>query len=309
MPTHDLVIVGSGPAGTAAALYARRQLLDVLVLEKASYGGQPLLTMEIENYPGIPKVNGYDLMESMRKQAEDAGARFNTAEVKHVYKRPDGAFSIATHDGPTTSRMVIWASGSAPRQAGFDGETRFTGRGVSYCATCDAMFYRKKLVFVCGGGSTAAEEALVLSRFASKVVLLVRKDHMRAQKSLQQKLQDADNVELRYNTRILSLAGDELPSSITIQNTANGETYKETYDEGSFGVFVFVGMQPQNDAVAELVQLDASGHIITDELMQTSTTGLYAAGDCRAKYLRQIVTATSDGAIAASRAAEYLTSL
>ena len=148
-----------------------------------------------------------------------------------------------------------------------------------------------------------------LSRFASKVVLLVRKDHMRAQKSLQQKLQDADNVELRYNTRILSLAGDELPSSITIQNTANGETYKETYDEGSFGVFVFVGMQPQNDAVAELVQLDASGHIITDELMQTSTTGLYAAGDCRAKYLRQIVTATSDGAIAASRAAEYLTSL
>ena len=126
MPTHDLVIVGSGPAGTAAALYARRQLLDVLVLEKASYGGQPLLTTEIENYPGIPKVNGYDLMESMRKQAEDAGARFNTAEVKHVYKRPDGAFSIATHDGPTTSRMVIWASGSAPRQAGFDGETRFT---------------------------------------------------------------------------------------------------------------------------------------------------------------------------------------
>ena len=152
-------------------------------------------------------------------------------------------------------------------------------------------------------------QALVLSRFASKVVLLVRKDHMRAQKSLQQKLQDADNVELRYNTRILSLGGDELPSSITIQNTANGETCKETYDEGSFGVFVFVGMQPQNDAVAELVQLDASGHIITDELMQTSTTGLYAAGDCRAKYLRQIVTATSDGAIAASRAAEYLTSL
>lgn len=309
MQIHDLIIVGSGPAGCSAAIYAQRQLLRTLVLERGVLGGQPTLTSDIANYPGYESVSGFDLMDAMRLQAEKLGARFETADVKAVERREDGVFRLDAGEEALYTRSLVWAAGSSPRRAGFIGENEFAGRGVSYCAFCDAMFYRNKLLFVCGGGDSAAEEALMLADFASSVTLLVRKDRMRAQESLIERLLKTPNVDIRYNTRIREMEGGDLPSKIVLEDTRSGAIETESFEEGSFGVFVFVGMEPNSGPIKPFVDLDETGHALVDEGMRSHVPGLYVAGDCRSKQLRQIVTAVSDGAIAATNAAAYLKNL
>ena len=303
----DLVIIGGGPAGLAAALYASRSLLDAVTLEQEAVGGQVILTNEVDNYPAVPHTDGYSLVEAMRQQAEDLGASIVMERVSDISVDPDTTgFRVATSDGAYDARTVILAGGATPRRAGFEGEERFAGHGVSYCATCDGMFYRGKRVFVVGGGNSACEEALFLTRFASEVILVVRKDHLRAQASVARQIEENPKVSVRYQTSIASVDGGELLSSVTFKDTSTGAMHTERSDEGSFGIFVFVGRVPASSLVQKLADLDETGHVITDERMATRTPGLFAAGDVRSKFLRQIVTAASDGAVAATSVAAYL---
>lgn len=310
MEVHDLVVIGSGPAGDTAALYAQRAGIQTLVLEKAAFGGQVSLTSKIDNYPGAISIDGYSLMESMRSQAQEFGATYENCEVLEVCQSENRKlFRMTTTAEAIAARAVIACLGSKYALAGFKGEKEFTGRGVSYCATCDGMFYRNKQVFVCGGGNSAAQEALHLSHIASRVVVLVRKNQMRADRFLVHQLEQTENIEIRYNVSLVEVSGNELISSLTIRDNVKGTLTKTAFDEGSVGVFVFVGNTPQTEPLKSILNLDDSGYINTDQDMRTSVRGLFAAGDCRAKTLRQIVTATSDGAIAAHAAAQYLTDI
>ena len=303
----DLVIVGGGPAGLSAAIYAQRSLLDAVTLEREALGGQVILTSEIDNYPGLPHTDGFTLSDAMRAQAEDLGAQIVMDPVSAIEHDPEtGRFHVAASSASYDAAAVILAAGARPRRAGFEGEERFAGRGVSYCATCDGMFYRGKHVFVVGGGNSAAEEALFLARLASKVTVIVRKDHLRAQTAIVRELENNEKVELRLLTSIVAIDGDDLPSSLTLRDNATGATHVETYEEGSFGVFVLVGRDPETELVRGLVDMDDAGYVVTDERMATRTPGLFVAGDARAKPLRQIVTAAADGAVAATSAAAYL---
>lgn len=304
---RDLVIVGGGPAGLSASLYASRSMLDAVTFEREALGGQMILTSEIDNYPGVPHADGFGLVDAMRAQAEALGAHIEMDPVSAIdHDAKTGLFTVETSSGKHASRALIACVGARPRRAGFEGEEAFTGRGVSYCATCDGMFYRNKQVFVIGGGNSAAEEALFLSRLASRVVLVVRKDHLRAQAALVDELERSERVEVRLLTSIVGIEGGTLPSKVTFRDNASGNTYVETYDEGSFGIFVLVGRQPETEILSGLVELDGSGYVVTDERMATRTPGLFVAGDARTKPLRQIVTAASDGAVAATSAAAFL---
>ncbi len=303
----DLVIVGGGPAGLSAAIYASRSLLDAVTLEREALGGQVILTSEVDNYPGVPHADGYGLTEAMREQAAGLGADIRMEPVDSLERNAEtGRFLVHTPSAAYDAAAVIVSAGAQPRKAGFVGEERYAGHGVSYCATCDGMFYRGKQVFVIGGGNSAAEEALFLTRFASKVTVVVRKDHLRAQASVVSELERSEKVELRLMTSIVEVGGGELPSSITFRDNATGETRVETYEEGSFGVFVLVGRVPESGLLRGLVELDESGYAVTDERMATTTPGLFVAGDVRRKPLRQIVTAASDGAVAATSVAAFL---
>lgn len=305
--TKDLVIIGGGPAGLSAAIYAQRSLLDAVTLEREALGGQVILTSEIDNYPGLPHTDGFTLSDAMRAQAEDLGAVILMEPVSELARdEATGRFLVTTSATRYDAASVIVAAGAQPRRAGFAGEERFAGHGVSYCATCDGMFYRGKQVFVIGGGNSAAEEALFLARLASKVTLVVRKDHLRAQTALVRELEANERVEIRLLTSIVSVDGGELPSSIEFRDNASGETHVETYDEGSFGIFVLAGRVPETGLLRGLAELDESGYAVTDERMATAVPGLFVAGDARRKPLRQIVTAAADGAVAATSAAAYL---
>lgn len=305
--TRDLTIVGAGPAGLSAAIYAQRSLLDTVVLEQESVGGQIILTSEVDNYPGVPHTDGFSLSDAMRKQAEDLGATITMDRITSIAYDADGkTFTVEGDQGAYVSKTVILAGGATPRHAGFEGEETFSGRGVSYCATCDGMFYRNKQVFVVGGGNSAGEEALFLTRFASKVTMVVRKDHLRAQASVARELQNNPKVEVRFNTSIVKLEGDQLPTQITFRNNLSQELSTETFDAGSFGVFVFVGRVPATNLIADLADLDERGYVVSNERMETRTPGLFVAGDIRQKPLRQIITAASDGAVAATSAAAFL---
>lgn len=302
----DLVIIGGGPAGLTAAIYAQRALLNSVLLEQEAVGGQVILTSEIDNYPGVPHTDGFTLTDTMQHQAEDLGATIAMSNVEKIERTGEGRFLVRTPDGIYDTKTVILAGGASPRPAGFEGEKVFGGHGVSYCATCDGMFYRNKLVFVIGGGNSACEEALFLTRFASKVILVVRKDHLRAQAAVAKLVEDNDKIEIRYNTSVTKVTGGQLLSGITLRNTVTGTETTETYDEGALGVFVFVGRVPASELVGDLVDLDANGYIVTDDRMATKTPGLYAAGDIRQKPLRQIITAAADGAYAVNSVAAYL---
>jgi thioredoxin reductase (NADPH) len=217
-----------------------------------------------------------------------------------------GLFEVNTPEGIIESKTVIVCGGASPRKAGFEGEQQFTGHGVSYYATCDGMFYRGKKVYVIGGGNSAAEEALFLTRFAAQVDVIVRKDHLRAQAAVGQELADNPKVNIRYLTSIVGVEGNTMLTSVTVRDNTTGETHEETYDEGGFGVFVFVGRVPASELLSGMVEVDEAGYVIADEWMATSTPGLFVAGDLRRKPLRQIVTAASDGAIAATAASAFL---
>lgn len=309
MSSCDVAIIGSGPAGCSAAIYAGRDLLDVVVFEKSDFGGQITASSEVENYPGVQRIDGYTLMSAMRDQAISFGARFVQSQVTSLEMAPDGEFALQSDADSYAAKGVIACLGRSPARAGFEGEIEFTGRGVSYCATCDAMFYRNKQVFVCGGGNSAAEEALFLSRFASSVTLLVRKGFMRAEAGLVERLQTTPNIDIRYNTSIVAVRGSDLLNAIVLRDNITGQEFLLEFDEGGFGVFVYVGAHPNTDLLDGLVALNDGGYVQTDDTMATSTLGLFVAGDCRASKLKQVVTAVSDGAIAAVSVSKYLSSL
>lgn len=301
----DLVIIGGGPAGLTAAIYAQRALLDTVLIEHEAVGGQVILTSEIDNYPGVPHTDGFTLVDAMQNQAVELGASIEMANVGSVARNDDGTFLVETDAVTYHTKTVILAGGATPRHVGFAGEEEFAGRGVSYCATCDGMFFRGREVFVVGGGNSAAEEALFLTRFASHVTLVVRKDHLRAQAAVGRELEENPKVSIRFLTSIAKVDGAEGITQITFRNSEDGSEHTESFDAG-VGVFVFVGRVPASALVADLVDCNKAGYVITDDRMATRTPGLFAAGDVRDKPLRQIVTAASDGAMAATSVSAYL---
>ena len=298
----DMIIIGGGPGGYTAALYAARAGLDVIVLEKLSAGGQMALTSQIDNYPGFEEgVDGFELGEKMQAGAEKFGAKTEYAEVFSVDL---GAVPkvVETSEGTFYGHTVVFATGASPRELGVTGEKELVGRGVHYCAACDGMFYKGKTVVIVGGGNTAAADAMVLSRIAKKVILVHRRDTLRATKIYHEPLKKAENVEFHWNSVVSEFISEGKVTGIKIKNVHTGEEELIHCD----GVFVSVGRKPATELVNEQLDLDASGYIVADESTKTNISGVYAVGDVRTKKLRQIVTAVSDGAIAAHEAEEYL---
>ena len=298
--SYDYIIVGAGPAGLAGAQYAARSGLKTLVLDPAGAGGQVLQIFELENYPGVyPVVNGADYMDKMREQAEAFGAEVQMAQVTSIDKR--GAdFSISTKNKNFTAPCICIATGAIHRNLDVPGEKEFTGRGVSYCATCDGPFFRDKKIVVVGGGDSACSEAIYLSTISNDVSIIHRRDKFRAQKAVVDKMLAA-GVKPIYDTVVKAISGSVKVESVTLENVKTGEQTQMTTD----AVFIFTGMLPQTELI-EMLPKDPAGYILTDENMETSVPGLFVAGDVRSKPFRQIVTAVSDGAIAAHVASERI---
>lgn len=307
---YDLLVIGGGPAGLSTGIYAGRAKLKTLIIEKKEFGGQVNRTYEISNYPGARNSNGPKLMEEMRSQAEDFGVNFMSAEVLDVNFEGD-VKHIKTDKGEVKGRAVVIAMGASPRKLGFKGEKEFTGRGVAYCSTCDGEFFEGLEVFVIGAGFAAAEEAMFLTKYATKVTVIAREPEFTCAKSIADKVLSHPKVEVKFNTEVVEADGNEMLNYAKFKNNKTGEIfdYHAKEEDGSFGIFVFVGYEPQSNLFKEKLELDRSGYIITDENMSTSIPGIYAAGDLRPKQLRQIVTAVSDGAIAATTAERYIIEL
>lgn len=299
---YDLIIVGSGPAGLAAAIYAQRARLSTLVIEKEYIsGGQVVNTYEVDNYPGLPGINGYELGVKFREHANQLGAEFVTAEVKDIIIE-ETAKQIVTADEIYRARAVILAMGAVHRELGVPGEKELSGMGVSYCATCDGAFFRGRTVAVIGGGDVAVEDAIFLARGCEKVYLIHRRDELRAAKSLQERLFACENVEVIWDTVVTEISGEDHVESIRMENKKTGESRVMDMD----GVFVAVGVLPSSGLVRGKVETDEGGYILAGEDGATSAPGIFAAGDIRRKPLRQIVTAVADGANAVTGVQEYL---
>lgn len=300
---YDLIIVGAGPAGLSAAVYGRRAGLNLIVIEQTPMGGgQVVDTYEVDNYLGLPGVNGFDLAQKFRSHADGLGAVFKNGRVTAVRDGGDKKI-VETADGASyEARTLILAGGAAHAKLGVPGEEEYRGQGVSYCATCDGAFFKKRDVAVVGGGDVAVEDAVYLSRFCRKVYLIHRRDSLRAAKSLQDRLFSCENVEVVWNSTLQGIKGNDLVERIVIRQ--NGEdTEREVAVEG---VFIAVGMQPNTEACRGTVACDESGYLIAGEDCVTSVPGIFAAGDIRTKTLRQIVTAVSDGACAVASVERYL---
>lgn len=299
---YDMVVVGGGPGGYTAALYAARAGLDTLVLEKLSAGGQMAQSDRIDNYPGFEEgIDGFSLAEKMRRQAERFGAKSEYAEVTRLELAAEPK-TLETSEGTFRGRTVVYAAGASPRELGVAGEAELAGRGVAYCAACDGMFYKGKTVVVVGGGNSAAADALLLSRVAKKVILVHRRDTLRAERVYHQPLRSRENVEFRWNSTVTELLRGDRLTGVRLKNVLNGEEHAVACD----GVFISVGRRPATDLVRGQLALDPGGYIAADETTRTSIPGVYAVGDVRTKPLRQIVTAVSDGAAAVHMAEEYL---
>ena len=302
MEERELVIIGGGPAGMAAALYGRRAGLDVLVLEKGNCGGQILITSEIENYLGFKHISGPDIANAFRDHAEHFGAEIRRTVVKEVVSQ-DGKHTVVTRDGDIRAKAVIVATGAAFRRLGAPGEKEFTGAGVSYCAVCDGAFYQDEVVAVIGGGNTAVEEACYLTQFASKVYVVHRRDEFRADRLVCDRAACNAKIVPVWDSVLESVNGSDLVEGITIKNVKTGELS----DLEVAGVFVFVGTLPITECLGDMCERMDGGWIKTDERMATSVPGIFAAGDVRNTPLRQVLTAASDGAIAAMSAYHWIT--
>lgn len=304
-PVYDMAIIGGGPGGYTAALYAARAGMSVVVLEKLSAGGQMAQTQQIDNYPGFPDgVDGFELAELMQNQAHRFGAETEYAEVYRLDLQAQPRL-IETSEGQFQARTVVIATGAGPRELGLPMEKALVGRGVAYCAACDGMFYRNKTVVVVGGGNSAAADALLLSRIAKKVILVHRRDTLRATKVYHAPLMNAENVEFLWNSAVTRLDADGRLQAVVVKNVVSGEESRVECD----GIFISVGRNPASALVKDQLELDAAGYILAGESTETSIPGVYAVGDVRTKQLRQIVTAVSDGAMAATMAEEYLAQL
>lgn len=306
---YDLIIIGGGPAGLSAGLYAGRARLNTLIIEKEHTGGQINSTAEIVNYPGIVKTTGPNLTSDMRTQAENFGVKFQTADVIDVDLSGEVKI-IKTNNGEIQGRAIIIATGASPRKLGFPGEIEYGGRGVAYCATCDGEFFKDLEVLVIGAGYAAAEEAIYLTKFAKKVIIVAREPEFTCAKSIGDKVKANKNIEIRFNTEVVEAIGDDVLRSVKLINNVTNERseYFPPKEDGTFGIFVFVGYEPQTKVFKDKIEMDRYGYILTNENMETNIKGVYAAGDLRPKLLRQVVTAVADGAIAATDAERYVAS-
>ena len=302
---YDIIIIGGGPAGLAAAIYAGRAKLSCLIIESNTEGGQIVTTSDIENYPGcLPGESGQTLVARMLEQAERFGAEFARDQVIAFDFNAQPKL-VAGFAKDYYTKAVIIATGAEPAKIGCPGEEQFTGSGVSYCATCDAAFFEGLPVYVVGGGDAAVEEALYLTKFASEVTIIHRRDELRAAKSIQEKAFANSKIKFAWSTVVEEIKGEDFMSSMVLKNVKDGSL---TEVNGEFGLFVFVGFKPNSGLFEDILDMER-GYIKTDENMQTSVPGVFAAGDIRVKSLRQVVTAVSDGAIAAVSAEKYIDSL
>ena len=298
---YDLIIIGSGPAGLSAAIYGKRAGLEVLVLEKNYMsGGQVLNTYEVDNYLGLPGINGFDMGMQFREHADKLGVEHAEGEVIGI---EDGRVKkVITTDKEYEAYAVILAMGASHAHLNVPGEVELTGRGVSYCATCDGAFYRGKTVAVVGGGDVALEDAVYLARFCEKVYLIHRRDEFRGAKILQKQVEALENIEVLYSHTVEEICGEETVSKLVIKDVKSGETK----DLAVEGIFIAVGIVPATNWLPDWIEKDEKGYVVATEEGETSITGIYAAGDIRTKALRQIITAVADGANAAVRAGQYV---
>jgi thioredoxin reductase (NADPH) len=299
---YDIIVIGGGPAGLSAGLYGARSRAKTLILEKGKWGGQAATTEELENYPGsIEQPTGPEITARMKRQAEEFGAETRAETVTKL--ELDGKIKrVITDSAEYQAKTVIIATGAKPRLLGCPGELELRGKGVSYCATCDADFFTDLNVVVVGGGDSAIQEAIYLTKFAEKVTVIHRRDELRAAKSIQERAFANPKIDFIWDSVVTEIKGDGIVESVVVKNVKTNEIKEVQTD----GVFMFVGYDPVSDLVKGLVDMDEKGYIITDENMSTSIEGVFAAGDVRVKSLRQVVTAAADGAIAAVRAEHYI---
>ncbi|OGC23338.1 thioredoxin-disulfide reductase [candidate division WOR-1 bacterium RIFOXYB2_FULL_42_35] len=304
-PLFDLIILGGGPAGLTAALYALRAKLNVVLIEKMILGGTVTSTFQIENYPGFPEgLSGMELSNLMQEQVKKLNLEIKWGNASSI-KKVGNQFDVQVDGKAISAKAVIIATGTEASKMGIPGEDKFRGRGVSYCATCDGPFYKDKNIAVLGGGNSAIEEALFLTRYAKKVFIIHRRDELRADKILADRAMANHKIYFLWHSTLKEIKGKEKVGEIVLKDLQSEKLSKLQID----GVFVYIGSKPNSDLVKETVKLDKKNYIVTDESMQTSVPGIFAAGDIRVKHLRQIVTAAADGAIAAEAAREYIEKL
>ncbi len=302
---YDIVIIGGGPAGLTAGIYAARADMKTVMIESLSVMGQLTITDEIENYPGVKKTDGFDLTSVMKDQAVSFGLTCLSGTVGGIDSRQDGEFTVwqVKYGEETVEALsVIIASGARPRKLGVPGEEKFSGKGVSYCATCDGAFFRDKDIMVVGGGNTAIQEALFLTRFAKKVLVIHRRDRLRATKIVQERAFASDKMDFIWDSVVEEITGTDKVKKVSVKNVKTGEKRELSAD----GIFIFAGWDPNTGFLGNAVELDEKGKISTDEAMGTPREGIFACGDCRRRPLNQVVTACADGAIAAQSAQLYV---
>lgn len=300
-PEWDLVVIGGGPAGMTAAQYGARANLRTLVIEEMAAGGAVLLISDMENYPGFPEpVNGFEFSDKMRQQTENFGAVFKSTSANSVTKEGH-IFTVDTSDGPVTTWTVVISTGAKHKHLGVTGEEEFSGRGVSYCATCDGPFFKNKKILVVGGGDSACDEASYLANLTDQVVMIHRRDRFRAQKVLADRVLKNPNIDIRLNHTLETIEGDDKVRKVVLKRTDTGETYEEEMD----AVFIFIGAVPQTGLVPDL-EKDEAGYLITDQGMETAVKGLFVVGDVRSTPFRQVVVACGEGAVSAHMAAAHI---
>ena len=301
----DTVILGGGPAGLSAGIYASRGAVSTAIIDISMLGGQPSNYLELENYPGFPLVGGFDLMEKFEEHADKFGVqKFPMQEIESVDLKSNPKV-IKTKEAEFRAKTVIIACGAQPMKLGVPGEAEFVGRGVSYCAVCDGAFYKNKVVAVVGGGNAAVEEAMYLTKFADKVYVIHRRNELRADKIVQERAFKNEKIEFIWDSVVKEIKGADLVNTAVLENVKTHEISNLQVD----GVFPYIGMTPNIESISGQVEQDANGFIITDETMKTSIDGVYAAGDVRKTPLRQVITAASDGAVSAVYAVKYLESI
>lgn len=295
---YDIVIIGGGPAGISASIYAVQGGLKPLIIEKTVEGGQMNLTEFVENYPGFKSIEGSEIGEKMGEHAKHYGVDFHYSTVTEIINNEDGKV-VKTDDGKTiNTKVIIIATGANPRPLGAEGEKELTAKGISYCASCDGHFFKDQKVAVIGGGNTALEESLYLAKIAKEVVVIHRRDKLRADKLYQDRAMATKNIKFKFDSEVLAFKGDKKLNTLTIKNKKENEIYDEEFD----GAFIFIGLVPATGFLKGMLKTDVNGYIETDKNMETNIKGIYAVGDVRNTILRQIVTAVADGAIAASHA-------